>query len=62
MIRVIKSRRKRWVAHVALTGVRKGAYKVLVQKPEGMRPFERPKRRWENNIKKDLREVGLGRD
>jgi hypothetical protein len=41
-------------------GERRGAYRVLVGKPEGRRPFERPRRRWEDNIKIDLREVGLG--
>ena len=38
----------------------RGAYRVLVGKPEGSRPLERPKRRWENDIKMDLREVGWG--
>jgi hypothetical protein len=39
---------------------RRGAYRALVGKPEGKRPLGRPKRRWENNIKMDLREVGCG--
>jgi hypothetical protein len=39
---------------------RRGAYRVLVGKPEGRRPLERPRRRWEGNIKMDLREVGWG--
>jgi hypothetical protein len=42
-------------------GERRGAYKVLVGKPEGRRPLGRPRRRWENNIKMDLGEVGWGR-
>jgi hypothetical protein len=41
-------------------GERRGAYRALVGKPEGRRPFERPRRRWEDNIKIDLREVGWG--
>jgi hypothetical protein len=41
-------------------GERRGAYRVLVGKPEGRRSVERPRRRWENNIKMDLREVGWG--
>ena len=43
-------------------GTRRGLYKVLVGKPEGKRPFGRPKRRWEDNIKMDLQEVGGGWD
>jgi hypothetical protein len=39
-------------------GERRGAYRALAEKPEGRRPLERPRRRWENNIKMDLREVG----
>jgi hypothetical protein len=39
---------------------RRGVYRVLVGKPEGRRPLERPRRRWEDNIKMDLREVGWG--
>jgi hypothetical protein len=42
-------------------GERRGAYKALVGKPEGSRPLERPRRRWEDNIKMGLREVGWGR-
>jgi hypothetical protein len=41
-------------------GERRGAYRALVEKPEGRRPLERPRRRWEDNIKMDLREVGWG--
>jgi hypothetical protein len=57
---VIKSRRMRWAEHVARMGERRGAYGVLVGKPEGRRPLGRPKRRWEDNIKTDLWEVGWG--
>jgi hypothetical protein len=48
----------RWVEHVACVGKRRGAYKILVGKPEGKRPLGRPKRRWEDDIKMDLKEVG----
>jgi hypothetical protein len=41
-------------------GERRGAYRALMGKPEGKRPLERPRRRWEHNIKMDLREVGCG--
>jgi hypothetical protein len=46
---------------VARMGERRGAYRALVGKPEGRRPLGRPRRRWEDNIKMDLREVGCGR-
>jgi len=48
----------RWVGHVARTGERRGVYMVLVGKPEDKRPLGRPRRRWEDNIKKGLQEVG----
>ncbi|KAJ4432464.1 hypothetical protein ANN_21083 [Periplaneta americana] len=54
----IKSRRLRWAGHVARMGEPRNAYSVLVGKPEGKRPLGRPRRRWEDNIKMDLREVG----
>ena len=52
----------RWAGHVARMGERKGVqvYRVLVGKPEGKRPFGRPRRRSEDNIKMDLQEVGCG--
>jgi hypothetical protein len=59
IIPVIKSRRLRWAGHVARMGERRGAYRALVGKPEGRRLLERPRRRWEDNIKMDLRDVGL---
>jgi len=59
-VRVIKSRRMRWAGHVARIGEGRGVYKVLVGKPGGKRPLVRPRRRWENNIKMDLQEVGCG--
>jgi len=46
--------------HVAGMGERRGVYRVLVGKLEGKRPFRRPRRRWQNNIKMDLREMGCG--
>ena len=55
---VIKTRRMRWVGHVARTVEGRGVYKVLVGKPEGKRPLGRPRRRLEDNIKMDLEEVG----
>jgi hypothetical protein len=60
IIRVIKSRRLRWAGHVARMGERRGAYRALVGKREGRRPLGRTRRRWEDNIKMDLREVGWG--
>jgi hypothetical protein len=60
IIRVIKSRRLRWAGHVARMEERRRAYRTLVGKPEGRRPLGRPRRRWEDNIKMDLREVGWG--
>jgi len=57
---MIKSRRMRWVWHVARMGEGRGVYRVLVGKPEGKRPLVRPRRRWEDNIKMDLQEVGCG--
>ena len=60
IVRVIKSRRMRWAGHVARMGEERGAYKVLVVKPEGKRPLGRPRRRWVDNIRMDLQEVGCG--
>jgi len=50
----------RWVGHVARMGIERGVYRVLVGKPEGKRPLERPRRRWVDNITMDLKEVGCG--
>ena len=49
-----------WAGHVARMVDRKGVYRVLVGEPEGKRPLGRPRRRWEDNIKMDLQEVGCG--
>ena len=59
IVRVVKSRRMRWAWHVARMGEGRGAHRVLVGKPEGKRPLGRPRRRWEDNIKMDLQEVGV---
>ena len=58
IVRVIKSRRMRWGGHVAHMGEAMGVYRVLVRKPEGRRPLGRPRRRWADNIRTDLQEVG----
>jgi hypothetical protein len=50
----------RWAGHVERMGEGRGAYGVLVGRPEGRRPLGRPKRRWDDNIKMDLQEVGWG--
>ena len=60
IVQVIKSRRMRWVGHVAHMGEERGVYSVLVGKPEGKRPLWRPRRRWVDNIRMDLHEVGCG--
>jgi hypothetical protein len=59
-VRVIKSRRMRLAGHVARVVERRDVYRVLVGKPESKRPLGRPRRRWEDNIKMDLQEVGFG--
>jgi hypothetical protein len=51
IIRQIKSRRMRWAGHVARMGEGRNVYRVLVGKPEGKRPLERLRRRWEDGIK-----------
>ncbi|KAJ4439513.1 hypothetical protein ANN_07637 [Periplaneta americana] len=58
IIRNIKSRRLRWAGHVLRMGESRNAYRVLVGRPEGKRPLEMPRRRWEDNIKMDWREMG----
>jgi len=60
IVLVIKSRRMRWAGHVARMGEERGVYRVLVGKPEGKRPLGRPRRRWVDNIRVDLQEVGCG--
>ena len=58
IMQVVKSRRMRWAGHEARMGEERGVHRVLVGKPEGKRPLGRPRRRWEDNIKMDLHEVG----
>jgi hypothetical protein len=60
IVRVIKARRMRWTGHVARIGEVRGAYSILVGRPEGRRLLGRPRHRWEDNIKMDLREMGFG--
>jgi hypothetical protein len=59
IVTVIKSRRMRWSGHVACMGEGRGVYRVLVGRPEGKKPLGRPRCRWEDNIKMDLREIGM---
>jgi hypothetical protein len=58
IIRMINSRRMTWAGHVAQMGEMRNAYRILVGKPEGTRPLGRPRRRWVDDIKIDLREIG----
>jgi hypothetical protein len=60
IIRMIMSRRMRWVGHVSRMGEKRNAYRLLVGKPEGRRLLGRPRRRWVDNIRMDLVEVGWG--
>jgi hypothetical protein len=50
----------RWAGHVTRMGEGRNVYRVLVGKSEGKRPLERPRHRWEDGIKMDLREIGCG--
>jgi hypothetical protein len=59
VIRIIKSRMMRWAGHVARIGAKRNVYRLLIGKPEGKRPLGRPRRRWIDNIKTDLLEIGL---
>jgi hypothetical protein len=60
IIRQIKSRRMSWAGHVARVGQERKMYKVLVGNPEGKRPLRRPRRRWEDGIRTDFRDIGWG--
>jgi hypothetical protein len=60
IVRVIKARRMRRVRHVARMGEVRCAYNILVGRPQGRRPLGRPRRRWEDNIKMNLGEIGFG--
>jgi hypothetical protein len=59
IVKVIKSRMTKWAGHVTRMGEGRYVYRVLVGKPEGKRQLGRPKRRWEDNIKMDLCEIGI---
>jgi hypothetical protein len=59
IFRVIKSKRMRWAGHVARRGEGRGVYRVLIGRPEYKRPVGRPRLRWEDDIKMDLREIGI---
>jgi hypothetical protein len=60
IIRLIRSRRKKWAGHAAPMGERRNACKLLVRKPEERRTQGRPRRRWVDNIRMNLGEIGLG--
>jgi hypothetical protein len=60
IIRQIKSRRMRWAGHVARVGEERNVYRVLIEKSEGKRPLGRSRRRWEDGIRMDLREIVWG--
>ena len=59
VVKIMKSRRLRWAGHVARMGEKRRLYSILVGRPDGRRPLGRPRRRWEDNIRRDLREVGV---
>ena len=59
-MRVIKLRRMRWAGHVARMGKERAVYRILLEKQEGKSPLGRPRRRWVDNIRMDLQEVGCG--
>ena len=59
IVRVIKSRRLRWTEHVARMAESRSALKILTGKSTGKRPLGRPRRRWEDNIRMDLEEIGV---
>jgi hypothetical protein len=58
IIRQIKSRRMRWAGHVARTGDERKVYRILVGKAEGTKPLGRPRHRWDDRIRIDLKEIG----
>jgi hypothetical protein len=59
LVRVMKSKRMRWAGHVACMWEGRGVYRFLVGRPKGKRPLGRPRHRWEDNIKMDLRDIGI---
>ena len=60
IVRVIKSRRLRWAGHVARMEEGRSAFKTFTGTPAGKRPLGRPRRRWEDNMRMDLKEIGIG--
>jgi hypothetical protein len=60
IIRQVKSWRMTWAGHVACMGEERKVYKVLVGKSEGKRPLGRPRHRWGDGVRMDLREIGFG--
>jgi transcription termination factor 2 len=60
IIRMMKPRRMRWAGHVARMGEKRSAYRLLVGELEGKRPLGKPRRRWMDNIRMDLGDVGWG--
>jgi hypothetical protein len=60
IIRQIESRRMRWAGHVARMGEERNVYEVLMGKPQGKRPLERPRHGWEDGIRMDCKEIGWG--
>ena len=59
IVRGIKARRVRWAGHVARMEEGRSAFKILTDKPTGKRLLGRPRRRWEDNIRMDLEEIGI---
>ena len=59
IVRVIKSRRLGWAGHITRMEEGRIAFKILTGKPTGKRPLWRPRRRWEDNIRMDLEEIGI---
>jgi hypothetical protein len=55
---MIKSRRMRWAGQVARMGEKRNAYRIMVGRPGGKRPLGKPRSRWVDNIKMNLREIG----
>jgi hypothetical protein len=60
IVRIIKSGKMRWAGYAARMRAKRNAYRIVVGKPEGKRPVRRPRHRWVDNIKMDLREIGRG--
>jgi hypothetical protein len=58
IVRMIKSRSMRWAGHAVRIGEKRNAYRIVVGKPEGKRQLGRLRRKWEDNVKMELREIG----